>query len=86
VGLYHLNSQNWHGATILLGEGTSRLPAYLPNYQSVNVEGLLEDSLHLLRIIQTNGKEGIGSVLQSIDLGNLKVPHISRFEADVLQE
>ena len=37
VGLYHLKSQNWHGAAILLGEGTSRLPAYLPDYQSIDV-------------------------------------------------
>lgn len=77
VGLYHLKSQNWHGAAILLGEGTSRLPAYLPEYQSIDVENLLEDSLNMLRTVQINGKEGIGEVLKSIERGDWKMPKIS---------
>ncbi len=76
VGLYHLNSQNWHGAAILLGEGTSRLPAYLPEYQSVDVENLLEDSLHILRTVQIKGKEGMSDILNSIEQGDLKIPKI----------
>jgi len=76
VGLYHLQNQNWHGATILLGEGTSRLPAYLPDYQSIDVETLLADSLQILRNVQSNGKEGIVDVLKRIEQGDLKIPKI----------
>jgi len=76
VGLYHLQNRNWHGATILLGEGTSRLPAYLPDYQSIDVETLLEDSLEILRSVQLSGKEGIGDVLTRMEQGDLKVPKI----------
>ena len=82
VGLYHLKSQNWHGAAILLGEGTSRLPSYLPEYQSIDVENLLEDSLHILRTVQTNGKEGIGETLKQIEQGDLKIPKISKYMSE----
>ncbi|MEI6430018.1 MAG: DUF309 domain-containing protein, partial [Pseudanabaena sp. ELA607] len=68
VGLYHLKSHNWHGAAILLGEGTSRLPEYLPEYYSIDVESLLEDSLLILRTVQINGKEGLSDILDL--LGN----------------
>ncbi|MFN7355285.1 MAG: DUF309 domain-containing protein [Pseudanabaena sp.] len=76
VGLYHLQNRNWYGATILLGEGTSRLPAYLPDYQSIDVEMLLEDSLAILRSVQLSGKEGIGDVLASMEQGDLTIPKI----------
>jgi predicted metal-dependent hydrolase len=78
VGLYHLKSQNWHGAAILLGEGTSRLPAYLSDYQSIDVETLLTDSLFILQKVQTNGKEGIAEIWQQMVLGDLKIPKITR--------
>ncbi|WP_103667416.1 DUF309 domain-containing protein [Pseudanabaena sp. BC1403] len=78
VGLYHLKSQNWHGAAILLGEGTSRLPAYLPDYQSIDVETLLVDSLLILRKVQTNGKEGIADIWKQMVQGDLKIPKITR--------
>ncbi|MCA6501131.1 MAG: DUF309 domain-containing protein [Pseudanabaena sp. M135S2SP2A07QC] len=78
VGLYHLKSQNWHGAAILLGEGTSRLPAYLPDYQSIDVEALLTDSLLILQKVQTNGKEGIAEILKQMVQGDLKIPKITR--------
>ena len=76
VGLYHLKNQNWHGAAILLGEGTSRLPAYLPDYQSIDVETLLEDSLVILRTVQLSGKEGMGNLLKNLEKGDLKTPKI----------
>lgn len=76
VGLYHLRNQNWHGATILLGEGTSRLPAYLPDYQSIDVETLLEDSLQILSNVQLGGKEGIVDILKQLERGDLKIPQI----------
>ncbi len=83
VGLYHLQSQNWHGATILLGEGTSRLPAYLPEYQSIDVENLLEDSLQILRTVQTTGKQGMADLLTRIDQGDLKIPKITKCNHDL---
>ena len=76
VGLYHLKNQNWHGATILLGEGTSRLPAYLPDYQSIDVESLLEASLQILRTMQIGGKEGMLDLLTKIENGEIKIPQI----------
>lgn len=76
VGLYHLRNQNWHGATILLGEGTSRLPNYLPEYKSIDIETLLEDSLQILRTVQLSGKEGITDVLKQIEQGDLPTPKI----------
>jgi predicted metal-dependent hydrolase len=76
VGLYHLKNQNWHGAAILLGEGTSRLPPYLPEYLSIDVEGLLIDSLHILKTVQINGKEGMADLLKRIEQGSLKIPKI----------
>ncbi len=79
VGLYHLKSENWHGAAILLGEGTSRLSAYLPEYQSIDVENLLEDSLQILRTVQTTGKEGMADLLTRIDQGDLKIPKITKY-------
>ncbi|MFN9359695.1 MAG: DUF309 domain-containing protein [Pseudanabaena sp.] len=78
VGLYHLKSQNWHGAAILLGEGTSRRPAYLPDYQSIDVEALLTDSLLILQKVQTNGKEGIAEIWKQMVQGDLKIPKITR--------
>ena len=78
VGLYHLKNQNWHGASILLGEGTSRLPAYLPDYQSIDVESLLEDSLHILRTVQMSGNERIAEVWERILQGDLRIPKITR--------
>jgi predicted metal-dependent hydrolase len=76
VGLYHLNNHNWHGTAILLGEGTSRLSAYLPEYYSIDVETLLEDSLKILRTVQINGKEGITEILKRVEDGDLRIPKI----------
>ena len=76
VGLYHLKNRNWHGAAILLGEGTSRLPEYLPEYHSIDVESLLEDSLLILRTVQINGKEGMTDILKKMEQGDLKTPKI----------
>jgi predicted metal-dependent hydrolase len=76
VGLYHLKNHNWHGAAILLGEGTTRLAAYLPEYHSIDVETLLEDSLQILRTVQVNGKEGITEILKRMEHGDLRIPKI----------
>lgn len=76
VGLYHLHNHNWNGAVILLGEGTSRLPMYLPDYMTINVEMLLDDSLHLLKTLQQGGKERLPQSLTDIANGDLRLPKI----------
>ena len=52
VGCYHLTNHNWRGAVILLGEGVRRLRDYQPDYETVNVSQLLEDSKTLLKYLQ----------------------------------
>ena len=52
VACYHLNNLNWRGAVILLGEGSKRLSGYQSDYEGVNVESLLEQSLELLQALQ----------------------------------
>ncbi len=83
VGLYHLKNHNWHGAAILLGEGTSRLPEYLPEYYSIDVESLLEDSLSILRTVQINGKEGLLETLKLMEQGNLPIPQIQQYDPKI---
>ena len=80
VGLYHLDNHNWNGAVILLGEGTSRLPIYVPEYMSIDVETLLSDSLHLLKTLQQSGKERLPEILTSIANGNLRLPKIFKVD------
>ncbi|MEL6495465.1 MAG: DUF309 domain-containing protein [Cyanobacteria bacterium J06623_7] len=52
VGCYHLSNGNLRGAIILLGEAVRRLCDYLPDYESVDVEGLLSQSSELLQTLQ----------------------------------
>ncbi|MEM9154544.1 MAG: DUF309 domain-containing protein [Cyanobacteria bacterium P01_F01_bin.33] len=52
VGYYHLLNQNWRGATILLGEGLSRLDYYCPEYLSVDVAALVRTSRDNLAALQ----------------------------------
>jgi len=52
VGCYHLSNSNLRGAIILLGEAVRRLCDYQPDYEGVNVEQLLEQSLALLQALQ----------------------------------
>ena len=52
VGCYHLSNDNLRGAIILLGEAVRRLCDYQPDYEGVNVEQLLEQSVALLQALQ----------------------------------
>lgn len=63
VGLYHLGNQNWRGAVILLGEGINRLSYYQPEYAEINVEHLLQQSVHLLTTLQQAGPENVADFL-----------------------
>lgn len=52
VGCYHLSNDNLRGAIILLGEAVRRLCDYLPDYETVNVELLLEQATKMLQALQ----------------------------------
>ena len=52
VGCYHLSNNNLRGAIILLGEAVRRLCDYQPDYEGVNVDRLLEQSIALLQTLQ----------------------------------
>lgn len=81
VALYHLSNRNWRGAAILLGEGSSRLRQYSPNYNGINVLDLLERADEWLAALQNAGPErgealaqAILSVEQSRSLPELDTP------------
>lgn len=77
VACYHLNNRNWHGAVMLLGEGTRRLDGYRPEYGGIRVDPLLAQSYDLLDALQQNGSEGVGNVLEAIASGDeVKLPCI----------
>ncbi len=52
VGCYHLSNDNLRGAIILLGEAVRRLYDYQPDYEGINVEQLLDQSINLLQALQ----------------------------------
>lgn len=52
VGCYHLSNDNLRGAIILLGEAVRRLCDYQPDYEEINVEQLLEQTMVLLTALQ----------------------------------
>jgi predicted metal-dependent hydrolase len=59
VGLYHLSNYNWRGAVILLGEGIGRLQSYRPDYGTVDLDQLIDQSQTLLKALQTSGDEAM---------------------------
>ena len=62
VGCYHLTNHNWRGAVILLGEGVRRLKDYQPDYETINVLQLLEESQALLSYLQATDPDNIAEV------------------------
>jgi uncharacterized protein len=52
VGCYHLSNNNLRGSIILLGEAVRRLCDYQPDYQEIDVEQLLEQTVNLLQALQ----------------------------------
>ncbi|MEL6939752.1 MAG: DUF309 domain-containing protein [Cyanobacteria bacterium J06598_1] len=63
VAFYHLGNLNWRGGAILLGEGLSRLGRFEPNYQGVNVETLVDQSVEWLEWVQVAGEEGLAALM-----------------------
>ncbi|MEL6325533.1 MAG: DUF309 domain-containing protein [Cyanobacteria bacterium J06626_23] len=87
VGFYHLRNCNWRGAAILLGEGSSRLCPFEPNYGQVDVADLVDQSTDWLTALQQTGPERVAEIAQQLDPGSpsgnqsiasLSVPNISR--------
>jgi uncharacterized protein len=52
VGCYHLSNDNLRGAIILLGEAVRRLCDYQPDYEEIDVEQLLAQTIALLQALQ----------------------------------
>lgn len=63
VGCYHLTNCNWRGAVILLAEGTRKLQDYQPDYEQIDVEQLIRDSLSLLHSLQQIQPEQLPELL-----------------------
>ncbi|MGK7880318.1 MAG: DUF309 domain-containing protein [Crocosphaera sp.] len=83
VGCYHLTNHNWRGAVILLGEGVRRLRDYQPEYETVNVSQLLEESQTLLKYLQQSDPDNIAEIAQTLqessDNSPCQFPYIVRF-------
>jgi hypothetical protein len=59
VAFYHLGNRNWHGATVLLGEGTYRLHPFEPDYGDVAVTVLIDQATAWLVELQQGGPDRI---------------------------
>ena len=68
VALYHLGNRNLRGALILLGEGCHRLRRYQPDYEEIDVDSLVEQSLALLDLLQQAEPEQIEAIAQQVIL------------------
>ena len=66
VACHHLSNINIRGAMILLGEGINRLSDYQPDYYTIDVSELLEESLSLLQKLQQLKSEEIDSFVQNL--------------------
>ncbi|HIK28551.1 MAG: DUF309 domain-containing protein [Oscillatoriaceae bacterium SKW80] len=73
VAFYHLGNHNLRGATILLGEGISRLRNYQPTYFNIDVQQLVADSAAILKSLQQAKPE------QTLEVElSLRLPKISK--------
>lgn len=66
VACYHLGTQNWQGAVVLLGEGISRLQAYEPEFLGLDIEQFVDASANLLECLQQHGPEQVEVVSRLI--------------------
>ncbi|MDJ0661153.1 MAG: DUF309 domain-containing protein [Crocosphaera sp.] len=82
VGCYHLTNHNWRGAVILLGEGVRRLRDYQPDYETINVAQLLEESRALLKYLQHSNPDDVAEIAQTVqessDHSSCQFPSIVR--------
>lgn len=73
VGCYHLSNNNLRGAIILLGEAVRRLCDYQPDYEGVDVEQLLEQSVALLQALQQLKPEQTSDFWQQLQQKSIDV-------------
>ena len=73
VGCYHLSNDNLRGAIILLGEAVRRLCDYQPDYESVDVEELLTQSVNLLQALQQLEPEQAKDFFEILQQGSEKI-------------
>ncbi|MDB9315159.1 DUF309 domain-containing protein [Spirulina sp. CS-785/01] len=76
VACYHLGNENRNGAVMLLGEGTKRLRDYLPDYEGIDVEQLLDQSLDLLTQLQQTPPNAIAALQEKLNNGQVAYPKI----------
>lgn len=67
VGCYHLGNHNWRGAVISIGEGVRRLRDYTPDYQGINVEAFLDESLDFLATLQQLPPEKVAEFVTELE-------------------
>ena len=76
VALYHLGNDNLRGATILLGEGLTRLRRYQPTYAEVDVTALVTQSAELLTKLQQTQLVGGEAIAPNFLATNLLATHL----------
>ncbi|VEP12568.1 conserved hypothetical protein [Hyella patelloides LEGE 07179] len=66
VACHHLSNLNLRGAIILLGEGIRRLSDYQPDYYTIDVNQLLEESVTLLQTLQQLDSDRVDDFVQQL--------------------
>ncbi len=66
VACYHVENGNWRGATNLVSGGIEKLEAFVPDWQGVDVEGLLAQARRCEEEIRRLGPEKIGRFDRSL--------------------
>jgi predicted metal-dependent hydrolase len=62
VGFHHWRQGNYHGATVLLGEGIERLRPFAPTCQTVDVARLIADASRACERLVSLGKDAMSTV------------------------
>lgn len=57
VGFYHLGRGNFRGATSLMAGGLTYLQSFRPACMGVNVQKLIDDTIHCYSLLTELGKE-----------------------------
>lgn len=59
MAFYHLSRGNFRGATSLLETGVTYLRAFTPACMGLDVQRLVDDSIHAYAELQRLGKDGL---------------------------
>ena len=80
VGCYHLSNNNLRGAIILLGEAVRRLCDYQPDYEEIDVELLLNQTMELLQALQQLKPEQAQTFFQQLQQKHSPATNLSSIE------